>query len=173
MSRIWFAVVAMVVGLLLPPGASAQEATAFTLRDINNEQVSLADFEGQVVLLSFWSTWCGPCKEEMPHLQTLYDQLRDPDEDGTQDFVVLSISSDDARTASRVKPFIKKNHYSFPVLLDRQSEVTSVYNPSATLPYTVIIGRDGQVAHTHSGYNPGDEAEVEQHVRELLGIEAQ
>lgn len=143
--------------------AHAGEASDFTLRDIDGKAFSLAEQKGKVVILSFWATWCGPCKEEMPHLQKLYTEKKD---DG---LVVVSISADDARTASRVKPFIKAKGFDFPVLLDRESTVTGVYNPGKTLPYTVVIGRDFQVADAHAGYDPGDEVQLGELVDKLLG----
>ena len=145
----------------LSSSALAAEAKDFTLPSIENQKVSLSQFGDEVVLLSFWATWCGPCKEEMPHLQKIYDAHHE------QGFTVISISTDDARSASRVKPFIKKNKYSFPVLLDKESKVIQQYNPSKTLPYTVIIHK-GEVIETHSGYNPGDEEYLEEVVAKLL-----
>lgn len=137
---------------------AGDSAQGFSLRDIDNRPVALDDFDGQVVVISFWATWCGPCKEEMPHLEKMYKELK------AQGFVVLSISADDARSASMVKPFIKRQRYTFPVLLDKQSKVTGMYNPAKTLPYTVLIGRDGKVAWQHAGYTPGDE----EHLKELV-----
>lgn len=141
---------------------AAEQAPDFSLRDINGQTVTLSEHKGQTVLLSFWATWCGPCKVEMPHLHELYKEKKD------QGFTVLSISSDDARSASQVKPYIKKMGYTFPVLLDKESEVTGAYNPLKTLPYTVIINRQGEIAHKHSGYNPGDEVEIKRLVEEEL-----
>jgi peroxiredoxin len=158
----WFRMAMAGVALTLSASAWAAEAKDFKLRDINGQEVTLSQYKGSVVVLSFWATWCGPCKVEMPHLDKMYGELKD------QGFVVLSVSSDDARTTSQVKPFIKKSGYSFPVLLDTQSTVTGTYNPTKTLPYTVIIGRDGQVAKEHSGYNPGDEVALRAEIEELL-----
>lgn len=159
-----FALIALAfsLGLVLSSAAVAAPASNFTLRDIDGQTVTLEQYRGQVILLSFWATWCGPCKEEMPHLQALYqDKL-------PEGFVVLSISSDDARTASRVKPYIRQKSFTFPVVLDRDSSVTAVYNPSKTLPFSVIIGRDFEVAHVHSGYNPGDELKLRAEIEHLL-----
>ncbi len=151
---------------LLSLPALAAEASGFTLKDINGQTVSLSDFQDQVVVMSFWATWCGPCKEEMPHLQKMYEAKKE------QGFTVLSISTDDARSASRVKPFIKKNQYTFPVLLDKESSVITQYNPGKTLPYTVVIAK-GEVVKSHSGFNPGDEEELEHLVDELLSKKAE
>lgn len=155
---------AVVATVALSTTALAGKGTAsdFTLRTIDNESFTLSEHKGEVLLLSFWATWCGPCKEEMPHLDKLYKKHKDAG------FTVVSISSDDARTASRVKPFIRSKGFSFPVVLDKDSTVTGVYNPAKTLPYTVVIGRDFQVRLDHSGYNPGDEEEIAKLVEELL-----
>lgn len=155
--------VTLFAALMISSSAMAADASAFSLRDINGKQVSLADYKDQVVLMSFWATWCGPCKEEMPHLQKLYEAKKD------EGFVVLSISTDDARSASKVKPWIKKNQYTFPVLLDKESKVIAQYNPSKTLPFTVIVDQKGAIVKVHSGYNPGDEKELEEVVVGLLG----
>lgn len=137
-------------------------ATPFDLRDINGQKVQLESLRGKVILLSFWATWCAPCKEEMPHLNKLYLKHKD------NGFVVLSISSDDARTGSRVKPYIKSKGFSFPVLLDPSSKATTAYNPNKTLPWTVVIDRDFKIAKVHSGFNPGDEKEIEELVEKLV-----
>jgi len=161
-------VAALAGAAALPSVAHAGDvASDFTLRDINGQSVTLSELKGRVVIMSFWATWCGPCKEEMPHLQKMYAELE------SEGLTVLSISTDDARSASRVKPFIKKNGYSFPVLLDRDSTVISAYNPSKTLPFTVVVDRAGEVAKRHSGYNPGDEVELLEEVKALLAASAE
>jgi peroxiredoxin len=159
-----FASLALALVLLVSAPARAGEAASdFTLRDIEGNNVTLAALKGKVVVLSFWATWCGPCKEEMPHLQKMYGEM------GKDGLVVLSISTDDARSASKVKPYIMKMGYTFPVLLDRDSTVIGAYNPSKTLPYTVVIDAKGEVARRISGYNPGDEVELASFVGGLLG----
>ena len=157
----------MLLGALSSAPAYAVDAAPdFTLRDLDGQEVSLSGLKGKVVVMSFWATWCGPCKEEMPHLFEMYKKY------GEQGLVILSISTDDARSASKVKPFIMKMGYTFPVLLDRESTVVGTYNPAKTLPYTVVVDRDGNVAHRATGYNPGDEAELEQKLLPLLGVAA-
>lgn len=163
------ALAAALVGLLfvapsLRSAHAAEEvAPTFTLRDVNNQEVSLESLRGKVVLVNFWATWCVPCMVEMPHLNALYEELKD------QGFVVLSVSTDDARTASRVKPLIKSKGYSFPVLLDKETQVIAQYNPQKTLPYTVVVDRTGKVAYRHAGYTEGDEVELKKKVLALLG----
>lgn len=151
-----------VFALLLVPAAHADPASDFTLRDVDGKAFTLSDHKGEVIVLSFWATWCGPCKEEMPHLQRMYNERKD------EGFLVLSISTDDARGASKVKPFIRSKGFTFPVVLDRESTVSAVYNPSKTLPWTVVIDRNFEIVDKHAGYDPGDEVKLAAKVDELL-----
>jgi peroxiredoxin len=160
---------AMVCGLVLSfstyssTAFAGNNAPTFTLRDINKKEVSLEDYKGKVVLVNFWATWCGPCQAEMPHLQKMYVELED------QGFVVLSISADNARDASKVKPLVKRNRYTFPVLLDTDSTVLNQYNPESVLPYNVLIGKDGNIIWQKASYAPGEEVELRAKVVEALG----
>lgn len=142
-------------------------ATEFTLRDTKGKSVSLDAYRGQVIVLSFWATWCGPCKKEMPYLQKMYDAYKE------KGFVVLSVSSDDARARSMVMKYIRDHSYTFPVVLDPESRVTGIYNPSKTLPLTVVIDRNFEVHDIHTGFNPGDEKELDHMVQELLAKSAE
>jgi peroxiredoxin len=151
------------IGLHSPDAeAIGETAPAFSLRDIDGKQVSLSDFKGKVVLVNFWATWCQPCQVEMPHLQKMHTEFAD------QGFVVLSISIDEARGASMVKPLIKRHGYTFPVLLDKDTSVVSLYNPSKTLPYTAVLDRQHKIQGVHQGYNPGDEVGLRAEVEALL-----
>lgn len=155
------------LALSTSPDAIAEEAADavgasfadFSLPDLDRNQTKLSQFENQVVLLSFWATWCGPCQVEMPHLQRIYETYKD------QGFVLLAVSADDARSQSRVKPLIKGKGYTFPVLLDTQTTLTKRVNPTKTLPYTVLLDHEHKVSWKHQGYTPGDEEETEAKVK--------
>jgi peroxiredoxin len=155
---------AISVGVFLAGGVAVagEAAPDFTLRDINGQQVSLSSFKGKVVLLNFWATWCGPCKLEMPHLDKMDRELEE------KGFEVISISTDDARASSKVKPLVKRGGYGFTVLLDKETTVVSQYNPAKTLPYNVLIDRTGAIHKVFQGYNPGDEVELRAEVESLL-----
>lgn len=156
----------LLLGLLaLAPAVShalGEVAPNFTLRDINNQNVNLADFKGKVVLLNFWATWCQPCKMEQSKLEPMYQELKG------KGFEILAISADDARSSSKVKPDVMKSGLTFKVLLDPQTSVVSQYNPSKTLPYNVLIDRQGKVRYVHQGYNPGDEVALRAEIEALL-----
>jgi len=150
------------VGLQQPSAIAADIAPGFTLRDLSGQSVSLSDYAGKVVLINFWATWCGPCKLEMPHLDKMDREFE------AKGFEVLSISTDDVRGSSKVKPLIKKGGYGFTVLLDKETTVVSQYNPAKTLPYNVLVDREGRISKVYQGYNPGDEVGMIADVKALL-----
>ena len=160
----WLFLLVFAISNMGVASAGGEAAPSFSLRDISGKQVSLEDHKGKVVLINFWATWCGPCQTEMPHLQKMYVDLEE------KGFVVLSISVDDARYASKVKPLIKRNGYTFPVLLDKDSSVANQYNPESVLPYNVLIDKEGNVVWRKASYAPGEEVELRHKVEEALGI---
>jgi peroxiredoxin len=137
----------------------------FTLEDMNGDLFTLADQLGEgIILLDFWATWCTPCKHELPYLQELHEKYSE------EGFMLITISEDSPKSQSKVRPYVRSKRYTFPVLLDPNSEVLRLFQGS-TLPYRVIIDEDGNIVETHQGYNPGDEVILEEKVRELLKLE--
>jgi peroxiredoxin len=109
----------------------------FYLKDLYGKKVGLKDFKGKVIFLNFWATWCGPCKEEMPSFEFLYQQFKE------KDFVFLAISVDYGGIEP-VKEFIKKHRYTFPVLLDPKCETLESFGVKG-IPMTFIIDRKGRM----------------------------
>jgi peroxiredoxin len=134
-------------------------APDFTLHSVGGSNLRLKEQRGQVVLLNFWATWCGPCREEMPHLNRLYEKYR------SSGFLLLGVNVDeDARNAAGTS---SKMGLQFPVLLDTDKKVSRLYELS-TMPSTVLIDRDGRVRYVHLGYKVGYEETYEKQIRELL-----
>lgn len=141
--------------------AVTPQATApdFTLRSAEGRNLRLAEQRGQVVLVNFWASWCGPCKVEMPHLNKLYDKYR------ASGFTLLAVNiDDDTRTgiATAAKWGLK-----FPVLLDADKSVSRLYD-LGSMPATVLIDRDGKLRYLHRGYKDGVEELYERQIRELV-----
>ena len=145
-----------------PAGATvATQALApdFTLKGADGRNLRLQEQRGQVVLVNFWATWCGPCRQEMPHLNRLYDKYRN------SGFTLLAVNiDDDPRTATATAA---KMGLRFPVLLDTDKTVSKRYD-LGSMPATVLIDRDGKVRFLHRGYRDGMELSYEQQIRDLV-----
>ncbi len=134
-----------------------EAAPAMTLKDIDGREVSLSDYEGQVVLLNFWATWCGPCKIEMPWFVEFQRKYKD------QGFTVLAVSLDEELDG--VKPFAEEYKLNFPVLLG-SDEVADKFGGIVALPTTMIIDKQGRIVNRHTGLVGRDDYEDE--IKELL-----
>lgn len=121
-----------------------REAFDFTLKDLDGREVNLKSLRGKVVLLSFWATWCGPCRAEMPLIEKLHREFKD------RGLVVLGINSESPEIA---REFFRKNKYTFTSLVDDRGEVFRSYQASS-IPMVVVIGRDGKILATRVGYSP-------------------
>jgi peroxiredoxin len=137
----------------------ADAAPDFELPSLDGRSVRLHDHLGkEVVLLDFWATFCQPCLVAMPELDRLYGKYK------AQGLVVLGVSIDEAAAQGRVRGEVAKLGVSFPILLDQETRVVSLYNPRATAPYSVLIGREGRVVGRREGYLHGDEHKLEQEI---------
>lgn len=159
----WFRKTATVLLALvaLSAGATVPDSPApdFTLRSMGGPNLRLQEQRGRVVMVNFWATWCGPCREEMPRLDRLYQKYR------SAGFVLLGVNvDDDARNAQTLAA---KLGVSFPLLLDTDHAVSKLYDLKS-MPSTVLIDRDGRVRYLHRGYREGFEATYEQQIRALL-----
>jgi len=137
-------------GLFMLLFGSANADGLITARDLNGNIVQIGETQDKIIMLNFWATWCSPCMAEMPHLQNLKDKYED-------DLLFMSINVDEAKDASKLKPFLRRGGYDFTVIHDRDRSITALYNPTMVLPYNVILGYDGKVIWQGAGYEPGKE----------------
>ncbi|HKU27819.1 MAG TPA: redoxin domain-containing protein [Candidatus Sulfotelmatobacter sp.] len=143
-----------------PSVAAGKLAANFTLKDLKGNDISLASLRGKVVFLNVWATWCAPCREEMPSIESLYKKFK-----GNNDFVVLAVSQD--TDGSNVRPFVEQNHLQFTVLLDPRNEVGELYDVNG-IPETFIIGRDGRIVAHHVGPYDWSNADIREALQELI-----
>jgi len=141
----------------MPPVDSV--APDFTLRSSGGKNIKLSELRGQVVLVNFWATWCGPCREELPHLNRLYQQYR------RAGFVLLGVNIDDKPANAR--SMAERLGVKFPILFDPTKVASKKYDVDA-MPATLIVDRDGRIRYLHRGYRAGDEKEYEARIREVL-----
>lgn len=121
-------------------GISAED---FSLQDMDRNQVKLSDFRGRTVLLSFWATWCLPCKAEMPTIQKIYEEHKD------KDVVVLTVDDENEAT---IRKFMDDHHYSFRALLDHKR---TLYQKFAIrfIPTVFIIDDEGTIVREIVGWH--------------------
>ena len=140
------------------PEVVYRPAPDFTLFDIYGEARSLSDFRGKVVILDFWTTWCPPCRAEIPHFIELYDEYKD------EGLEIIGISMD--WNGDRiVAPFVEDNGINYVILLDKD-EVANLYGGIISIPTTFVIDRDGGIRKRYVGYR--DKEVFENDIKELL-----
>jgi thiol-disulfide isomerase/thioredoxin len=116
----------------------------FTVKDVAGKDVRLSQYQGQVVLLNFWATWCGPCRREIPSLVALYRDYKD------RGFVVLGVSVD--KEVRLVKPYARAMKMDYPVLIGAgRDEFSDELGPFMGFPTSVMLARDGTVCVRHVG----------------------
>ena len=150
------ALVLAVPALAVPTGSPAP---SFTLAARGGQAVSLAQYKGQVVMINFWASWCGPCRQEMPLLESIYKKYN------KMGFTLLGVNVEPNSQAAN--DWLKATPVSFPILYDTDSKVSKLYDV-AGMPSTVIIDRTGKLRVLHRGYKPGDENEYLDSIRALI-----
>ncbi len=139
--------------------ATGQQAPDFELPMLNGEVVHLDDYKGKVVLLNIWATWCSPCREEMPSMEKLYQELKD------QAFEILAVSID-SQGDGAVASFVKRHNLTFPILLDRKGQTGRLYNTTG-VPETFIIDKNGAIVTKVIGYRNWSSPNVVQTLKGL------
>ncbi len=140
-----------------------QKAPDFTLPDLDGNYVTLSEIVGDgPVYINFWATWCGPCKKEIPHLIELYHEYQD------RGFKVLAISTDNARTAGKVRAFVKDRGMDFTILLDSSKEVFGRKYKGRGIPYGFLIDNDGNIVYSARGFMPGLDKIIEEKMMPYL-----
>lgn len=131
-----------------PEAGATMAAAPFTLRDQNDQEVSLTDYAGKIVYLNFWGTWCAVCQQELNDLQKLYDTYADSDE--VQVLTLVYPNGGQEGSAEDIKAFIQENHITFPVLFDEEGTQFAQYNITA-FPTVIVIDKNQNVYGYLSG----------------------
>ena len=146
-------------GSIASSGLTGQEAPDFVLKSAAGANLRLSEYRGDVVMINFWATWCGPCRQEMPLLDDLYNRYQ------RVGFNLLGVNIDD--DSGRAMQMVEELGVTFPVLFDEQKAVSKLYQVEA-MPVTILVDRHGTVRHVHYGYKPGYEEKYLTEIRVLL-----
>lgn len=144
---------------LAASGMEGQVAPDFVLKSTSGENLRLSEYRGDVIMINFWATWCGPCRQEMPLLDELYRRYH------RVGFNLLGVNIDDDTT--RALRMVEELDLHFPVVFDTRKEVSRLYNVEA-MPATILVDREGNIRHVHHGYKPGYEDKYLDQIRALL-----
>jgi len=144
---------------------TAKKLPNVTISDLQGKPVSIIDAvgTGKVTVLSFWATWCSPCKRELDAITELYPEWVE-----NYDMQLIAISIDNSRMLPQVKPMVEEKGWEFRILMDSKQELQHALEFQA-IPQTFVIDKEGNIIFQHEGYNPGDEFELEKVIKEAAG----
>ena len=154
-------IVALIMSTVSMASAKTLSGAApdFTLKSRNGGNVRLAELRGEVVLVNFWASWCGPCREEMPKLEELHNTYKD------LGFTMLGINLD--QTPALSKKLLKDITVTFPVLYDPENNVSEAYGVES-MPSTFLVDKNGNWRFLHKGYKAGYEDDYAEQIKTLL-----
>ena len=150
---------------LMTTALSPAEKTlpSVVLKRLGGETVNIQEYatNGKITILSFWATWCSPCKRELDAIAELYPEWQEQ-----YNVELIAITIDNARAISKVRPILEQKGWPFEVLSDANQELQQALNFQA-IPQTFVVNLKGEIVYEHSGYQPGDEYELEEFIASL------
>lgn len=128
-----------------------------SLKTLDGKAVDIQDYIGQdkITVVSFWATWCSPCKRELDAVSEYYEDWK-----ADYDMEFIAITIDNARGLAKVPGTVASKGWEFTILSDVNQELQKALN-FQTIPQTFLLDQEGNIVYTHNGYNPGDEFELE------------
>lgn len=160
----------LTLGLLLSWAPISEHAVAagieigkaapdFTLKSLSGTNIRLREQRGRVVMINFWASWCGPCRQEMPELDKLYVRFRNAG------FEMLGVNVEEQ--SGKAVELARLTAVRYPILFDLDKRVSELYKIGA-MPTTVLLDRSGRVRYVHRGYLPGYEQTYQTQIKELI-----
>ena len=153
-----------VFGLFLTNSLAAQLPNV-SVKTLDGQSVDIQQYanNGKITVLSFWATWCSPCKRELDAIAELY-----PDWQEAYDVEVVAVTIDNARALQKVKPMVSTKGWEYTILSDANEELKRAMN-FQSVPMTFLLNQKGEIVYTHNSYSPGDEYELEDKIKALAG----
>jgi len=136
-----------------------------SLDELDGSVSKMSDYLRQgPVYVAFWALWCEPCKQELRALKGIVERNKD------EAFTVLAVNQDTPKSVAKVKAYVSSQGYTFPVALDPNAQILQALN-GQVLPFSVLLGKDGRIIHTRTGYLAGDEKEIERDILKAISKE--
>jgi peroxiredoxin len=153
----------MCVSALAAGSAVNAPAPEFTLPVRGGSTMTLSKLKGKVVMINFWASYCGPCRQEMPLLEKMHQSYK------ARGFTLLGVNVDEEAKDAEAWLTKMKSPVSFPILMDQKHMVREQYKSyGEVMPMSVFIDRKGNIRNVHRGYKPGDENAYLDQIRNLL-----
>lgn len=146
----------------LAPADKRTEVADFELTGVKGKTHKLSSYKGKVVAMSFWASWCEPCKQELSFLNKF--KKAHPD----KNFEIVAVATDAPETLSKVRSIVKRKKWKFPVPLDTEGKVSALLNPRGATPFAMFLDKNGKLAYSHEGFKSGDEGAYEQIINALV-----
>ncbi|MBW6515177.1 MAG: TlpA family protein disulfide reductase [Candidatus Cloacimonetes bacterium] len=155
--------IVILIGILMLFGVlNSEPIRNFTLPDVNNQNVNIADHIGKgLIVIDFWASWCAPCMQLLPEIEKIHREY--------EDVKVITINIDRPRDVNKAKSLLRSQKYTFTTLFDTNQDVMKQFNVSS-IPHTFLISLDGEIVYEHIGYTRGDEAKLTSEIEELLSL---
>lgn len=135
-----------------------------TIKSLDGTSVDIQDYtgNGKITVISFWATWCSPCKKELDTISKMY-----PEWQKKYNMELIAVSIDDERSLKRVPKLVESKGWPYTILSDTESALPKALK-FQTVPQTFLVDQDGEIVYSHSGYTEGDELELEEKIKGLL-----
>jgi cytochrome c biogenesis protein CcmG, thiol:disulfide interchange protein DsbE len=145
-------------------GLVGKPAPEFTAEPVTGEgPATIKDASGRVTIVDFWATFCGPCKKSFPKYQEMVDQFG-----GDLTVIAVSVDEPDSTDKAKIEEFVKATGVKFAVVWDKDHKAADTYKP-AKMPTSYIIDKGGVVRHVHAGYGEGEEEQMAEEIKALIG----
>lgn len=154
----------MLLGISISALAFAQKTLpSVKVKDLKGNEVDIAKYakNGKITVINFWATWCSPCKKELTNISEMYE-----DWTSAYDMELIAVSIDDSRNVPKVKTYVAGTGWEYEVLIDANQDLKRALN-FQTIPFTILLDKDGNIVYKHTGYVAGDEYELEDKIKAL------
>lgn len=147
------------------PTTDGNTLPSVDIKTLDGKTVNIKDYvgNGKVTVISFWATWCSPCKRELDAIAEMY-----PDWQEEYGVELIAVTIDDARGVAKVPAMVSSKGWEYTILSDSKQDLQRALN-FQTVPQTFLLNAEGEIVYTHSGYSPGDEYELEEEIKKAAG----